>query len=100
MNCYAYPLIFDTVKNNKILNITIQFYDSMVFISKKDGVISVTGDKKEIYLQENFNFFSNKFIENITVVYDNFGFSHKNIFNREHFKAATVIQKAWKQLKA
>jgi hypothetical protein len=97
MNCYAYPLIFETVKNNQILYLSIFLYDSIINITKKNGVICVTGDKKEIYSSDTFNFYSNKPIDKITIVYDNYGASLKDIFNREHFKAATIIQKIWKK---
>ena len=99
MNCYAYPIIFDAVKSEKCNNISIYLYDlSTIRIFKKDEFI-ILKDKDGIiyYNNDTFNFFINKPIRNILIISDKYGPKFSQIFDREYWRSAVAIQKAWKR---
>ena len=97
MNCYAYPVIFDAMKSNDEYYLSIEFYDTTIeYIYKKNGKIHLKDNQKEIAYTSNFNYFTNKPINKITIIQDKYGFVFRDIFVKKYFKAATVIQKKWK----
>ena len=99
MNCYAYPLIFEAVKSNNNNSLSVTFYDNtVVYICKKNDKIFIK-DNKKIYVRspKSFNFYNNKPIDKITIIWDKYGHQFKNIFDKNYFNASVVIQKAWKK---
>jgi hypothetical protein len=100
MNWYAYPIIFDAMKEYKNTYLSIEMYDSTVYIYQKNGHIYIKDLEKEIiHTPETFNFHTNKIIEKITIIQDKTGFLFCDIFDKRYFKAATIIQDAWKKQK-
>jgi len=100
MNCYAYPIIFDALKNNKKLYLSICLYDSVITIIKNyDRILIKKNGKKYVYNKLNFNFYSNKPIEKITIVHDTYGNNYENVFIKKYVHAAVTIQEAWKMYK-
>lgn len=100
MNFYAYPIIFDAMKSSLDNYISVNLYESIIYIYRKNNLIFVKDNEKEIiYTQRNFNWFSNKPIEKITIIKDKCGSHFIDIFNKNHFKAAILIQQAWKNFK-
>lgn len=98
MNCYAYPVIFESMKEKIDNFLSIQLYDSIIHIYRKDGFIYIKDYEKEIiYEPKNFNFYSRKPIEKITIIYDKYGGKQSTIFEKEYVKAATIIQRSWKR---
>ena len=101
MNCYAYPIIFDAIKNKNDNNLSIYFYDSsMIRIFKKDEFIILKDSEGMIYSDINsFNFFNKKPIDTILITCDKYGALFSEIFNRTYWRAAVSIQRAWKKSK-
>ena len=69
-----------------------------IFKKQNDIIIKYSGFFFK-YTPQTFNFSIDKPILNITIIHDKYGQSFKNIFNREYWKAATIIQNKWKQIK-
>ena len=100
MNCYAYPIIFEAMKENVNNFLSVELYDSIIHIYRKDDLIYISDYEKEIiYKYPNFNFYSSKPIEQITIIHDKYGGKQSTIFHKEYFKAAAIIQRAWKRYK-
>jgi hypothetical protein len=100
MNCYAYPIIFDALKKNNKLYLSICLYDSVITIIKNyDRILIKKNGKKYVYNKFNFNFYSNKPIEKITIVHDTYGNNYDNVFIKKYVHAAVTIQEAWKMYK-
>ena len=100
MNCYAYPLIFDAIKSNINNNLLIELYDSSLTIYRKDEFVILRDDSGLIYYDlNNFNFYSNKPINKITILCDKYGPSFMEIFVKEYWKAAVIVQRSWKKYK-
>ena len=98
MNCYAYPIIFDAVKSNSDNILQIELYDSNIFIYKeKDKIIIKEGNMEISMSKSNFNFYSNKPINKITIIKDKYGHLFRDIFVREYMRAATIIQNVWRE---
>ena len=100
MNCYAYPLIFDAMKSNVSNNLLIELYDSSFHIYRKDEFIILKDTNGLIYYDLNtFNFYSNKPINKITIMCDKYGPLFREIFVRQYWMAAIIIQRSWKKFK-
>ena len=97
MNCYAYPVIFDSIKSENNNYLAVHLYDSILFIYKKHNKIHLKEPEKEtIYDIDSFNFFTNKPINKITILCDKYGTVFNDIFVKKYYKAASVIQNEWK----
>jgi hypothetical protein len=98
MNCYAYPIIFEAMKEKVDNFLSVELYDSIIHIYRKNGYIYIQDFEKEIiYELGNFNFYSRKPIEKITIICDKYGGKHSIIFDKQYVKAATIIQRSWKR---
>ncbi len=96
MNYYAYNCINEAMKGKNYL--AVYFYDSVTYIYKQHNFIVVKDIEKEVFYKENeFTFQSNKPIEKITVIQDNYGSVFSDIFNKRYLRAALTIQRAWKK---
>ena len=97
MNPYAYPVIFDLIKKNKTVFLSIHLYDSVTTIYKRNNVICITENgKKKMYSPRKFNWYSNKPVMSINLNFENGNSPCTEVFNRHFFRAALIIQKAWK----
>ena len=97
MNYYAYPLIFDAMKSTVDNYMSIELSDSLIYIYRKNDIIYVKDDEKTIVYHNNFNFFINKPIIKITIIYDKYGHRFSEIFNKSYFRAAITIQRKFRQ---
>ena len=97
MNCYAYPIIFETMKSKSDNHLSIELLDSFVYITKKGNDIFVKFSGISFhYTPETFNFSIDKPIIKITIIRDKYGPVFSDIFDRSYWKAATIIQRKWR----
>ena len=103
MNCYAYPLIVEAMKSSFNNFLSVELYNrEQVYIYRKHNLVHVrspNGQKTLTYEIHNFNYFNNKPIEKVTIVYDKLGSMFRDIYNKEYSRAAITIQQAWKNKK-
>jgi hypothetical protein len=98
MNRYAYPAILDHLKKNTFVFFIVGLGNGdCVNIIKQNGFIYVDQcDSKIMYTEKSMDIYINKSINDIMILYDNSGPSHKMIYYRCYTRAAVVIQRAWR----
>ena len=80
MNCYAYPLIVEAMKSSFNNFLSVELYNrEQVYIYRKHSLIHIRSSNNEkghsllTYEFHNFNYFNNKPIEKVTIIYDKLG---------------------------
>ena len=97
MNYFAYESINQAIK--KEVYLTVYFYDSLVYIYRKNENVIVKDLEKEVFYPLNkFQFHSNKPIEKITIIQDTYGPVFSDIFNKRYLQAILTIQRFWKKV--
>jgi len=97
MNCYAYPIIFEAMKSKNDNLLCVELMNSnTVYINRKgdDLFVKFKGISFK-YSPKTFNFSIDKPILKITLIGDKYGGVFRDIFNKDYWKASTVIQHAW-----
>uniref|UniRef100_A0A6C0B0N6 Uncharacterized protein n=1 Tax=viral metagenome TaxID=1070528 RepID=A0A6C0B0N6_9ZZZZ len=101
MNCYAYPIIFDAMKSKNDNFLCLELMNcKTVYISRKgdDLFVKYSGICFN-YTPKTFNFSIDTPILKITLIGDKYGSVFHDIFNKEYWKASTIIQNAWRNRK-
>ena len=98
MNCYAYPIIFDAMKSKNDNYLCLDVMNSnYIYINRKGGDLFVKFNGVSIkYTPKTFNFNIDKPILKITLIGDKYGSVFRDIFNKDYWKASTIIQHAWR----
>jgi hypothetical protein len=100
MNAYAYPIIFEALKDNVNNNLSIYLNNEMIRIFQKDEFIILKDSEGTIYYDCcDFSFWCEKEIDKITIICDMYGPLFQDVYNRKFWKAATIIQHNWKKHK-
>jgi hypothetical protein len=99
MNYLAYPLIHQALRLNDINNhLLIESYDEQVRIHRIEEFVILRDREGFIYsYADSFKFLYNKPIYKVTILYDKYGALFREIFVRHYWKAALIIQRAWKR---
>lgn len=98
MNSYAYPVIFDFLKENSFAFLFVYTNGDIIHLIKQNGMVFIKeSGASVVYPEDLMDIYSSTPIKRVMVLYDQYGTSYKNIFESCFVDASVKIQRAWKK---